>query len=63
MDQAYTPTDYVYPACLPESAFDKYENIRANVSGWGSLNGKETVCTLFVRYPCKNACSLRSLNQ
>ena len=43
MDKAYTPTDYVYPACLPESAFDKYENIWVNVSGWGSLNGKETV--------------------
>ena len=62
MDKAYTPTDYVYPACLPESAFDKYENTRVNVSGWGSLNGKETVCALFLWNLCRNVCSLRSLS-
>ena len=61
MDKAYTPTDYVYPACLPKSALDKHENIRVNVSGWGSLNGKETVCTLFLQDLCQNAYSLRSL--
>ena len=61
MDKAYTPTDYVYPACLPKSALDKHENIRVNVSGWGSLDGKETVCTLFPQDLCQNAYSLRSL--
>ena len=43
MDKAYDPTDFVYPACLPESAFDKYEDINVNVTGWGSLDGEATV--------------------
>ena len=43
MDKEYDPTDYVYPACLPESSFDNFEEIRANVSGWGSLDGEATV--------------------
>ena len=46
MDKEYDPTDYVYPACLPESSFDKFEEIRANVSGWGSLDGEATVSSV-----------------
>ena len=39
MDQPYDTTDFVYPACLPDTASNKYESIRVNVSGWGSLDG------------------------
>ena len=47
MDKEYEPTDYVYPACLPESSFDNFEGIQANVSGWGSLDGEATVSSVF----------------
>ena len=43
MDQPYDITDFVYPACLPDSASNKYESIRVNVSGWGSLDGEVQV--------------------
>ena len=43
MDQPYDTTDFVYPACLPDSASNKYESIRVNVSGWGSLDGEVQV--------------------
>ena len=39
MDKPYDITEFVYPACLPDSASNKYESIRVNVSGWGSLDG------------------------
>ena len=47
MDKEYDPTDYVYPACLPESSLDNFEDIQANVSGWGSLDGEATVSSVF----------------
>ena len=43
MDQPYDTTEFVYPACLPDSASNKYESIRVNVSGWGSLDGEVQV--------------------
>ena len=43
MDEPYDATDFVYPACLPDSASNKYESIRVNVSGWGSLDGEVQV--------------------
>ena len=43
MNREYDPTDFVYPACLPDSDFDKYEDVMVNVSGWGSLDGEITV--------------------
>ena len=46
MDKKYEPTDFVYPACLPESVSNKYENILVNVSGWGSLDGEVQVIYL-----------------
>ena len=50
MDKEYEPTDYVYSACLPESSFDNFEDIQANVSGWGSLDGEATVSSVFKQW-------------
>ena len=43
MNREYDPTDLVYPACLPDSDFNQYEDVRVNVSGWGSLDEDSTV--------------------
>jgi hypothetical protein len=43
MNKEYDPTDFVYPACLPDSNFNQYEDVRVNVSGWGSLKEEITV--------------------